>query len=292
MSANRNLERRLADHYVAEAPRRAPDWILGDVLTTIDTTPQRRGLLAPWRSLPMPTYAKLAAAAVAVAAVVVIGVWQLGPPPGPGAPTVPSTAQPSASTPATPGPTAVPTARTGIADSFVRPFSFVLPGVPTFEIASSTDRYFEARVPEWFEDQPSHMGGLIIQAVGGGLTDPCDRTSTPMPLQSDPEGVFTYLKGIPGVTVTNESPTTVDGRPARQATLVATTSADCPEIWAWQHPSGSFITGAPLRVIAFDVDAEPIVIAIFGEPENPDLPALADEILASLTFRPVPSPGA
>ena len=42
MNANHDLERRLADFYATEAPQRAPDWVLGEALATIDTTKQRR----------------------------------------------------------------------------------------------------------------------------------------------------------------------------------------------------------------------------------------------------------
>lgn len=72
MTADRDLGRRLADHFADEAPRLAPAWVLPSALTTIETTRQRRGLLAPWRFIQMPTYAKLGAAAVALVAVVAV----------------------------------------------------------------------------------------------------------------------------------------------------------------------------------------------------------------------------
>jgi hypothetical protein len=76
MTADRDLGRRLADHFAVEAPRLAPDWVLPAALTTIETTRQRRGLLAPWRFNPMPTYAKLGVAVAAALAVAVVA-WQL-----------------------------------------------------------------------------------------------------------------------------------------------------------------------------------------------------------------------
>jgi hypothetical protein len=36
MTANDRLERRVADYYAAEAPPRAPDWLLRSTLETID----------------------------------------------------------------------------------------------------------------------------------------------------------------------------------------------------------------------------------------------------------------
>src|SRR5262245_66662421 len=77
MTATRDLARRLEAFYAAEPPHRAPDRVLRLALESIDTTPQRRGLLAPWRFPAMNTYAKLAAVAVVAIAVGAIGLWQL-----------------------------------------------------------------------------------------------------------------------------------------------------------------------------------------------------------------------
>lgn len=74
MSDNHELERRLADYYETEAPSRAPDWLLARTVATIDTTPQRRTILGrPWRPAPMPSFAKLAVAAVAIVALSAVG---------------------------------------------------------------------------------------------------------------------------------------------------------------------------------------------------------------------------
>jgi len=80
MNANNDLERRLADFYVSEAPPRAPERVLDDALATIDHTNQRRALTRmPWRSPLMNAYAKVAVAAVLVVAVGAIGLAVLGP---------------------------------------------------------------------------------------------------------------------------------------------------------------------------------------------------------------------
>lgn len=96
MTAESNLERRIAEHYAAEPPLRAPDRVLLGALATIDTTQQRRGMFASWRFSTMPTYAKLAAA-VAVVAVVAFGAWQLTGQSGPGRPNATATPPPSPS---------------------------------------------------------------------------------------------------------------------------------------------------------------------------------------------------
>jgi hypothetical protein len=81
MTANDSLERRIADHYAAEATPRAPDWLLRSTLETIDATPQRRRVLirVPWRFPHMNNFAKLAIAAVVVIAVGAVGLSLLRP---------------------------------------------------------------------------------------------------------------------------------------------------------------------------------------------------------------------
>ena len=107
MTANNDLPRRLAHYYDTEPPLRAPDWVLRGALSTIETTPQRRGLLVPRRYPDLSTYTKLAAAAVVVIAVGGFAIWQLGPG-GPDATPGPGAGQ-ATPLPATPTPTATPT---------------------------------------------------------------------------------------------------------------------------------------------------------------------------------------
>lgn len=74
MSADHDLESRIADFYASEAPPRAPDRVLESALSTIDTTRQRRVLMrVPWRFQRMNSLARLAVAAVAVVAVGAVG---------------------------------------------------------------------------------------------------------------------------------------------------------------------------------------------------------------------------
>jgi hypothetical protein len=100
MSANDNLERRIADYYETEAPPRAPDWVLQSTLDTVNDTQQRRVIIrAPRRFPEMNSFAKLAVAAVIVIAVGAVGWRMLGPssPSGVGG-------QPAASPSPTPSP--------------------------------------------------------------------------------------------------------------------------------------------------------------------------------------------
>ncbi len=79
MTANNDLQRRLAGYYASEPPLRAPDWVLQSALETIEDTRQRRGLVALRRYSDMPQL-KLAAAAAIVIAVGAFALWQLAPP--------------------------------------------------------------------------------------------------------------------------------------------------------------------------------------------------------------------
>lgn len=105
MSSPHDLERRLADFYADEAPTRAPDWVLGSALKTIETTEQRRVNRAPRRFPNMNSFAKVVVAAMVVIASAAVGLAVLRPVTGPdvGGPTVSSTPSPS-STPASSDP--------------------------------------------------------------------------------------------------------------------------------------------------------------------------------------------
>jgi hypothetical protein len=116
MTAIRDLERRLADHYANEAPPRAPDRVLASVLATTGSTHQRRVVIrVPWRFPTMNTYAKAAIAAVAVIAIGAVGIAVLRPggSPGVGGQPAPSpqpslSASPAAASPPTPSATPAP----------------------------------------------------------------------------------------------------------------------------------------------------------------------------------------
>jgi hypothetical protein len=76
MNATHDLERRISDYYAAEAPYRAPHWLLTQALDVIDTTPQRRTWARrPWRIPTMrSTSARLGLTSVAIATVGLVGM--------------------------------------------------------------------------------------------------------------------------------------------------------------------------------------------------------------------------
>ena len=80
MTADRDLERSLAELYASEGGLRAPDRVLLSALETIDTTRQRRAPLRLPRRFPtMTTYARVAVAGMIVIAVGTFGLLALRP---------------------------------------------------------------------------------------------------------------------------------------------------------------------------------------------------------------------
>ena len=131
MNANDSLERGIADAYNAEAPHRAPDWVLANALETIESTPQRRVLIrVPWRFPDMnSTFAKVAIAAVAVIVVGVVGLNMLSPRGSSSGGAQPSPS-PSASPSPSPGPTSSPS-DAGVPPPLTQTFTSTMHGIAT-----------------------------------------------------------------------------------------------------------------------------------------------------------------
>jgi hypothetical protein len=96
MTARSDIERVL-DSFLAEGPEDVSDRAVLRALTAIDRTPQRRGLLAPWRHIRMHAPARLALMAAAVVIAAGGALYVLGPRPQAGGPAATPTAAPSPS---------------------------------------------------------------------------------------------------------------------------------------------------------------------------------------------------
>jgi hypothetical protein len=281
MNANRDLERRIADYYPAQAPYRAPDRVLASALTTIEHTNQRQLL----GRLPAALQSPMAAARFALVAVFVIiftlaGLAILSASPG-------GIGGPQVSPAASPTPTLTATARPAEEGSgnFVAPFTYVLPPGAEFDYGTRNSTYFEIRIPAAAE--AGHPAGIIVQAIGGGRVDPCDEESARLPIASGAQAVIDYLSTVPDLTVTAESAATVGDLPAVQARVTAATeSPTCQDIWPWVEATEAF-SAIPrdivVRLVAVDV-GQHVVFTIFGEDENPGWTEMAEELIDSFRF--------
>ena len=217
MTANRDLERRLLDHYSRQPLLRAPDWVLESALATITST-RRRGLLAPWRFNTMPIYAK-AAAAVAAIVVVAIVMWQLAPSelvPGtsPGSSSFPSVSgAPTASPIGSPAPSAAPAASAFVPPVLSKRFTSVIhgyqigyPGAWTVRPATSpwttvTDPTFFDPMGDLFID-PSRNGDLFLAVASQRLTMTFDAWVAAQLVGECTTSKDVYMAGAYGVLLT------------------------------------------------------------------------------------------
>lgn len=168
MNANDSLEREIADVYHAEAPQRAPDWVLASALETIESTPQRRVLIrVPWRFPDMNnTFAKVAIAAVAVLAIGVVGLNLLRPSGNSGVGAQPP-ASPSASPSPSPSPSpaASPSQALSTFTSTMHGLSIEYPAAwlkdQATETSTSYGLNFGSPDVDWLYDGP-HQGDLFL----------------------------------------------------------------------------------------------------------------------------------
>jgi hypothetical protein len=190
MTADTNLQRRIADYYAAEPPLRAPDRVLLATLATIDSTPQRRGLAALRRYFDMPSYIKLAAAAVVLIAVGGLAVWQLAPA-GPGGRTSPPPTPTAAPTPTEPPrsePTYVPPALTETFTSDLHGLSLSYPDGWTAQAATQP----------WSDGDPPQFG----DPAGDLLHDPGRPDHLFIGIASQPLGDTPFDQWLSGFLVT------------------------------------------------------------------------------------------
>ena len=179
-----------------------------------------------------------------------------------------------------------PSAAVQVSDPFVPAFTFSFPAEAEFDYGSRNETYFEVRVPAFADaGMPS---GVIVQAIGAGKADPCDAASEPLEIDPGAQSVIDYLKTIPDLAVTDEAPTTVGGLPAVQATVAgAGDTLACDGIYAWveeTEPFSAVPLDGPRRLVAVDVGSEHVVLTVFGEDGNSIWPAMASQLIDSITF--------
>lgn len=182
MTANHDLERRVAEFYATEAPARAPDRVLAQALAAIDLTRQRRELRLGSRRFPnMNIYAKLAVAAVIVLAVGAFGLTVLQPGSSPfvGGP---------GSSPSAPAASPSPGASPSPAPS--RPAPRFTPA-PLTETYTSTVHGLSIAYPEGWTTRPATEPGSVGDAdfaspAGDVIHDPVLQDHLFIALESEP----------------------------------------------------------------------------------------------------------
>ena len=199
----------LLNEWLEEGPQSAPREDLAAVLEGFPTIRQGSGF-GPWRR-PMPTFARLAVAAVLAIAVGALVLTQIIKPAGP-----PVGAEP------TPGwSDRFPTQT---ASEFVRPFTYAIDPSSGLELSNPGSASYKFGIA----GDPGPLVVLDHPAAGYRL-EPCTPTSGGVKLNPTPEDFVSYMETVPGLKVTRLPPTSIDGRTALGIYVKRQPVASCQE---------------------------------------------------------------
>ncbi len=257
--------------FLDEGRTELPDRVYDAVREQVDHTRQRV-VIGPWREPDMSNIARLALAAAAVVAVVVIGInlWPggsggVGGTPPTGSPTLaPPTASP-APTPRTLTTSDVGTALGAgtyrVAAPFVEPFTVTVQG-------NTFDQLVAAGVSF---DNPASSAGYAVLVPNGTYTDPCAPGASPKPAPATVDELVAAFGAMPGFRLDSSVDVTFDGHAGKAIVLTNTLAADaaCPFgpwvpifEYAGAPPEGAATNrGATEYFWIVDVAGTPVVIA-------------------------------
>jgi hypothetical protein len=212
MTANHDLERRLADHFLAEAPPRAPDWVLISALAGIETTAQRRVVRRGMRNLPISArFTNLAVAAAVIIAIGSIGFAVLRS----GSDQV---GGPQASPSPSPSPTASPSTPPALSATFTSPLHGISVSYPGAWLVRPATEPWTRGVPQ----MDSAFADLIC-SFQGQRTDATICVESPanvfLALASQDLGNKTGDEWIASLTERPGDPTTAPCAPAEPITI-------------------------------------------------------------------------
>jgi hypothetical protein len=252
MTHHNDLERRLADHFASEAPTRAPDRVLLEALSLIDSTRQRHVFIhVPRRFQTMSRFARVAAAAVIVVALGAIGlvVLRSGPISGAGGTATPAS-QPGASAGPSAGLSGLP-ALTKDFTSAVNGFSIRYPGEwkatsatttwPTGMMTSDSDH------PYTDAFNGSNQAIYVISQKLAAATDPAAW------IKEYQQGQELNYSRLPACTVVKTEPIVVDGVTGVMDTTCPTDIFDVVLITGGRAYDISFQGQPPDKAWALDV---------------------------------------
>lgn len=241
MSANLDLERRLADFYATEVPQRAPDRVLGSALATIDTTQQRRALIrVPWRFPNMNNFAKLAIAAVVVIAVGALGLSVLRPGQSPG---VGGQATPVSSSVPSPSSSPAPSVSPALTETFTSAMHGISVSYPADWTVREATELWTAGVP--------FQGSAFADAIDSGNNNFILVASQPLAgTSADQWAAELSLHSDWGDTCApNPEPVTIDGTAG--LLVLHCPSADVQSAVAWVEDRGYLIIGYDLPSLEY-----------------------------------------
>jgi hypothetical protein len=298
MTANKKVERRIADFYASEAPVRAPGRVLELALETVERTPQRRSRLHPPQGLlRLSPFARLAVAGLAVIAVGV-GLVLMRPVSGPGtigpSPSPPATPSPSLLATPSPSPPATPSSA-GIStlSGALEPGRYQLaPGFPvpiTFEIRDG----WEACSPSPVEQglcrvEVSRPEGVSFLIVDNVVADPCGETLKDPAVGPSVNDLVTAISHLQGFEATPPVDLSVDGYAGKQFEVTAPSRGVVCDLrtWATADRTNGVGAGEVNLIRILDVDGVRVMIAgaYFPSLGPPDTRAQIEEILASVSI--------
>jgi hypothetical protein len=223
--ADPGFEQRVAD-WLEGDPDNAPPIVLGTVLAAFPSIPQRRGLFAPWRFLPMNTFSR-AAAAVLVAALALGGaVYLLG-----------------RTTPSVGGPTATPKASPSLATA---PAPSQLPASALVSITSRQYGY-TVSVPRYWGLQPAN-------SMLDGMEPPWVNRETPS-LPSAADTAVDFLEGFASDHA---------GVPMGFFAVAASLTPPGATLGSWTTGTATAVCGSPTSQDAITVDGEAATLSTFA----------------------------
>jgi hypothetical protein len=281
MTANDDLERRIADFYATEAPTRAPDWVLASTLATVDTTRQRRAAIAlPWRFPHMNVYAKAAVAIVAVVAVAAIGVAFLRPGSTSGVGQVPTTRPSSTILPSLPpeGGAMAPGTHT-LGPGF--PVRITL-DVPAGWGGCSASPVEQGACSQSGNPQP---GGVSFSIIDNVVADPCGTALKSPPVGPSVDDLVAAISGLDGFQATTAVDITLDGYQGKGFDVTAPAGSTCElRTWATADRTNGVSAGEVNVVRIFDVGGVRVMAAgayqpVFG---GPNARAQVEQVLDSV----------
>jgi hypothetical protein len=297
VSTDRDVTR-IVRSWLDEGVNALPDRVLDLVLDQIPSTPQRRSSWSAWRHPVMNNTIRIALAAAAVVAIVLLG-YQLfvvrnvgGPAPSPSDSSAPTpTASPAVSfSDVLAGGTALE------AGDYV--IDYAAPVLVTFTVP---DEPFESYPSPWqkalFDWGPWHQSNeatLAAVAVGNLFVDPCDRSAGVRDPGVGPSvaDLVAALSEVPGLSVSEPADAVISGYSGQLVELTGEVAADCteePAIWVTTggepHLGLPAAGDPPVRVWILDVEGHRLVLVASegaGFNEQQQLQDLIDTIVINV----------